>query len=249
VRSLKMENEMISLPLPPVTGLLHKCMEHGAHTLSLGECLSIISQGKMVSKKKPSDSKKRLSAFSSDLSEEDQTRAVFRTLERISGGPLPEIGILSRPEEARVFAAFELARRYHFYVDQSRASSGKTELSVVTKLALERISEKWRCSAVEWLGFIPVYRSKVGNLCIIEKGVRTHVNVDPGELFARILALRPDSFFLFHNHPSGNLEPSKDDHNLTMRVDQISRQLGVKLAGHFIVSGSKEREVPYPTFQ
>jgi DNA repair protein RadC len=94
----------------------------------------------------------------------------------------------------------------------------------------------------EWLGFVPYYRStELGDLCVVERGVRTHVNIDPAELFARLLALRPLGYFLVHNHPSGNTTPSEQDFELTRRVGQLSKQLGIHQLGHWIVAPHEER--------
>jgi DNA repair protein RadC len=67
------------------------------------------------------------------------------------------------------------------------------------------------------------------------------VNIDPAELFARVLALRPHGFYLFHNHPSGDLSPSPADIDLTRQVQRVSEQLGIRLLGHGIVSSREER--------
>ena len=78
--------------------------------------------------------------------------------------------------------------------------------------SVERISASLRRECQEWLGFVPVHRGgELGHFCLVERGVRTHVNIEPAELFARILALRPVGFYLFHNHPSGDLTPSEED--------------------------------------
>ena len=88
-----------------------------------------------------------------------------------------------------------------------------------------------------------VFQWGFGAFLHVERGVRTHVNVDPAELFARILALRPEGFFLFHNHPSGNPAPSETDQLLTIKVMRLSQQLGLRLLGHGVVSSREERWV------
>jgi DNA repair protein RadC len=70
--------------------------------------------------------------------------------------------------------------------------------------------------------------------------VRTHVNIEPIELFARVLALRPHGFILIHNHPSGDLTPSLPDQEITDRVAQLARPFGIKMLGHWIVSARGE---------
>ncbi|HTL11712.1 MAG TPA: JAB domain-containing protein [Bdellovibrionota bacterium] len=107
--------------------------------------------------------------------------------------------------------------------------------------ALARIPWTARCEPNEWLGFVPRYRSgRWGKLRVVEKGAKTHVHVDPAELFARILTLRPEAFVLVHNHPSGALVPSQADLLLTDQVRAVARRLGVGFPGHWIVAASGE---------
>ena len=52
-----------------------------------------------------------------------------------------------------------------------------------------------------------------------------------------IYALRHQAvqIVLLHNHPSGNPVPSKDDINLTLRMAQSGKLLGVKVVDHIII--------------
>ncbi len=55
------------------------------------------------------------------------------------------------------------------------------------------------------------------------------------------IAIRVNSshVILAHNHPSGYARPSKNDTDMTYRVQYALSQVGVKLIEHFIVSGSE----------
>jgi DNA repair protein RadC len=43
----------------------------------------------------------------------------------------------------------------------------------------------------------------------------------------------------FHNHPSGELEPSPDDVELTRRLAAAGRVVGVTFLDHVIVAGAR----------
>ena len=236
-------------PISPVREFAHespvtRCTMHGASSLSLRECLAVAFRNRGNSSQGVKLASKLLESVAPDMSEDDQLRALFRMLESSASAPTPELHLLAPSDEARILAIFELARRYHFYVDSSKVGSNSRDgLSRLTRTALGRVGSHWRNLSVEWLGFVPVYTSRPGNLCIVERGVRTHVNIDPAELFARILALRPQMIILFHNHPSGCMTPSEADYNLTSRVDEICKKLGIRLLSHWIVSGNRESEV------
>lgn len=234
-----------TVSLKSVENLHQRCVLHGAGTLSVHECLALLLRRSSGAKggRLASDLMKKLA---SGMDEETQARALFSTLETACSSPSPDLGLLNPMDEARILAAFELARRYHFYREGSKSTSrlrlGESELEGE---ALSKIGPEWRGLSVEWLGFVPVYKhSRVGNLCVVERGARTHVNVDPAELFARILVLRPRMIFLFHNHPSGDLTASREDKHLTRHVDDLCKKLGIQLASHWIVSGPNQAEVP-----
>ncbi len=112
---------------------------------------------------------------------------------------------------------------------------------------LRKVSPRLRKSKTEWLGIIPcrmrlggrlsdLEQIQIGSLCIITTGTETQVEVSPKELFRAVLGSRCDGFYLVHNHPSGSLIPSEEDHELTWRTHQLAQVLAVPLLGHWIVS-------------
>lgn len=173
------------------------------------------------------------------MREDEQERALFSALEAsASESTLAGIPGLGPAAIARVLAAFELGRRYSQHIQHHAPFHQSPRLF---KTAAAKISPERRLEPREWLGFVPLFRSgQMGELCIVELGVRTHVNVEPAELFARILALRPQGFFLFHNHPSGNLLPSPEDRHLTEAVQTLARSFNLRLFGHAVVSATSE---------
>ena len=242
-----------------------RCLEAGAQSLSLRECLALILGSGPPKTGCLGLAHLLLTRVSSGLhnenvnrvSSEEVDRAFFTALEVSGKSYLSEIPGLGPAGQAKILAAFELGRRYSLFrtqngvdANQRRKSSPsilpfpRGNIQRLTHLALQKISPRDRSEPQEWLGFVPVYRSgQVGQLCVVEKGARTHVNVDPAELFARVLALRPRSIFLFHNHPSGTLMASAEDVRLTEQVRALAQQLNIALLGHWIVTLEDQVEV------
>jgi DNA repair protein RadC len=234
---------------PPSERPRERCLERGARCLSLRELLALL-----IHTGPPGIGALGLAALFLDrpgagLGEREQERALFTALESSSDGDdrggLSDIRGLGPAARARVLAAFELGRRYAHHRETVRGKSRLNEPMVrgsrLFGAAAARISPEFRQEPREWLGFVPLYRSgELGELCLVERGVRTHINIEPAELFARILALRPQSFFLFHNHPSGNLTPSLSDRELTENVAALARTLGMRLLGHAVVTSAGE---------
>ncbi len=222
-----------------------RARSHGWHCLSLRECLSVIAEDETA----PAGSPMELPC--TGLPSDEQERAFFMSMELSPDGPHGYLGHqprLSQRAAVRLGAAFELAARYAQF-RESRLSprpltGSDTEPCSLMESALKKVPALYRSLPKEWLGFVPIHgNGQVGSFCLVERGVKTHVNVDPAELFARILILRPAAIVLFHNHPSGNLTPSRSDRDLTTKVRSLGAQFGVTLLGHWILSPRDEKIV------
>lgn len=60
--------------------------------------------------------------------------------------------------------------------------------------------------------------------------------VDPKLVFRRALEYSSSSIILSHNHPSGNLNPSKADIELTRRLKSAGESLDIAVLDHLIIS-------------
>jgi DNA repair protein RadC len=54
---------------------------------------------------------------------------------------------------------------------------------------------------------------------------------------------RATAIIVAHNHPSGNLMPSQDDINVTIRLKKAGDLLGIKLLDHLIFSEDSYRSM------
>lgn len=71
-----------------------------------------------------------------------------------------------------------------------------------------------------------------------QEGTIDHTPVYPREVIKRALDLHATAIILVHNHPSGDPTPSRDDVEMTKRIEEAGRQLGVLLHDHLIISRS-----------
>lgn len=58
----------------------------------------------------------------------------------------------------------------------------------------------------------------------------------PREVMRRALELGATSLVIAHNHPSGNLQPSRDDIQITRALVEAGRVMDVNVADHVIIS-------------
>jgi DNA repair protein RadC len=70
------------------------------------------------------------------------------------------------------------------------------------------------------------------------KGTINQSIVHPREVFKYALELNASFIILIHNHPSGDLTPSKDDLSFTKRMIELSELMQIKVIDHLIVSSS-----------
>lgn len=63
--------------------------------------------------------------------------------------------------------------------------------------------------------------------------------LDPKIVFQLALLSNASALIVAHNHPSGNLNPSQADVQLTDNLKQSGEMLGIKVLDHLIVTGEK----------
>lgn len=71
---------------------------------------------------------------------------------------------------------------------------------------------------------------------IITIGTLTASLVHPREVFAEAISDRAASIIVAHNHPSGNLEPSQADTQITERLKIAGELLGISIVDHIVVT-------------
>jgi DNA repair protein RadC len=63
--------------------------------------------------------------------------------------------------------------------------------------------------------------------------------VHPREIFNEALKQNAASVILVHNHPSGDAEPSEDDLEITKRITEAGKIMGIDVLDHIIITKNK----------
>lgn len=79
-------------------------------------------------------------------------------------------------------------------------------------------------------------RQRVMETRTVAQGTVSSVDVHPRELFRPAIRAGAHSVLLCHNHPSGNCEPSEADVELTNRMLEAGRLVGIPVIDHLIVT-------------
>ena len=78
---------------------------------------------------------------------------------------------------------------------------------------------------------------------LVTVGLVNRTLVHPREVFSEPLKSRATAIVLAHNHPSGNLEPSPDDMEVTLRIKKAGLLLGIEVLDHIIFSSDGYRSM------
>ena len=63
--------------------------------------------------------------------------------------------------------------------------------------------------------------------------------VHPREIFKRAISSHSASVIICHNHPSGDPTPSREDINITLRIKECGKIIGIPLIDHIIIGNNK----------
>ena len=74
---------------------------------------------------------------------------------------------------------------------------------------------------------------------VMTKGTVNASLLSPREIFCDALKEGAVNIILLHNHPSGEVSPSKMDINCTMKVKEAGEIIGIRLLDHIIIGDNK----------
>lgn len=78
-------------------------------------------------------------------------------------------------------------------------------------------------------------KNKVIGAFTVSRGSLDSAVVHPREVFKRAILMNSAAIIVAHNHPSGNPEPSQNDLEVTKRLDEAGKILGIQVLDHLII--------------
>jgi len=130
----------------------------------------------------------------------------------------------------RIIAAFELGRRL-----ATRPLPGKVLITSPESIA-DLFMEEMRYYRKEF--FQVLLLNSKGEIISIEKssiGDLSSTIVHPREIFSGAVRRSAAAVVFVHNHPSGNPEPSSEDQEVTLRLIEAGKILGIRVLDHIII--------------
>jgi len=80
--------------------------------------------------------------------------------------------------------------------------------------------------------------NEILNIRVVSIGLIDRTPVHPREVFADVLSDRASAIIVAHNHPSGDLEPSASDVDVTNQLKAAGSVVGITLLDHIIFNRS-----------
>jgi DNA repair protein RadC len=143
------------------------------------------------------------------------------TLVRLAG--------IGEAKASAVCAALELGRRLYGARERKVASPG--DVWPIVAHWSDRKQERFICCSLN--GAHELIAARVVSIGLVNRTV-----VHPREVYADPITDRACAVIVAHNHPSGRLEPSPEDREITCRLKEAADTLGIALLDHVIFSGS-----------
>jgi DNA repair protein RadC len=150
---------------------------------------------------------------------------------RLNVGALRYVAGVGRARAAQVIAAIELGRR-----TLVRDMVERPRLLTPRQVAAYLLPEYGSC-AVEQFGIVMLdSKNRVLRIKLLSVGSLDSTVVHPREVFREAAAAAAAAIVLFHNHPSGDATPSRDDVVLTARMVDAGEIMGIEVVDHLILA-------------
>ena len=161
---------------------------------------------------------------------------------KLAGDNLSELGKLSvhdlqkvkgigEAKSTLIAAALELGRRREICMPVDRICVKRSsEIASYLKVLLKDYN--YEVFAVIFLN----RANKIKHFEIMSRGGITGTVADPRLILKKALEKDATSIVLSHNHPSGNLMPSRADEEITRKIKQAAGYFDIQVIDHIIVS-------------
>jgi len=156
---------------------------------------------------------------------------ILKVLDDTSASPtleqLQSIDGIGPAKATTILAALEFARR-RIRPEGFKIGMPPDVLPLIQHFA-DRKQEHFLCISLNGAHEVIAVRT-------VSVGLVNKTQVHPREVFADPITDRATAIIIAHNHPTGNVVPSKDDAEITKKLKAAGETLGIKLLDHFIFS-------------
>lgn len=135
------------------------------------------------------------------------------------------------PKACQLIASFELGRRFY----EKRA--GRAVFISTAQQAFDYLHDMGQMKKEQLRGLYLNSRYQVIHEEVISVGSLTSNIVHPREVFQPAIEYGAAAVIIAHNHPSGRLDATYADNEVTERLLVASKILGIELLDHLVIAG------------
>lgn len=143
----------------------------------------------------------------------------------VTAGDLAQFDGVGDAKATLILAAIEFARR-RIKPEGSKIETPADMLPHIRHYA-DRKQEHFLCATINGA-------NEILNIRVVSIGLVDRSPVHPREVFADALTDRASAIIVAHNHPSGGLEPSHSDIQITAQLKAAGEIVGIELLDHII---------------
>lgn len=141
---------------------------------------------------------------------------------------------LGRAKATRLLGALELGARV------ASEGGGDAPILRTPEDAARHLLPRYAARPVETFGVLALdVRHRLKKEAVISVGCLTSSLVHPREVFQEAVVSRAAALILFHNHPSGDPEPSAEDVALTRRLASAGALMGIEVLDHVVLGAAR----------
>lgn len=156
----------------------------------------------------------------------------FGELPKLNINQLITAGLTNKQAQALIYTSNFYARQIGAEVRQkNKIRSSRDIYNIMLPFYIDAYVEKFYVILLN-------SANKIINIELISTGGLTGTLADPKIIFKKALEQNTISLILLHNHPSGNVEPSEADIQLTSKFYNAAKLLDIVLIDHIIIGGN-----------
>lgn len=204
--------------LPKIERPREKLIAKGAENLKDSELLAILLRTGTIGKNVIEIASQILTKYS----KKRLLQMTYADLSKISG--------IDSAKATTLLAAFELSKR--------ALEVNDTNLPVISdaKDAVAQLSDMRGLKKEHLVALYLNAKNQLVHKETISMGTLNANLVHPREVFEPALKYSAEQIIAAHNHPSGDPKPSEDDLEVTKRLTEAGKMMGIELMDHVIVS-------------
>jgi DNA repair protein RadC len=200
-----------------------KLLRHGVRVLSDAELIALLISSGTRELSAVELARKILAESSNNLT----------VLAKQSAHDLMKIKGIGKAKAISIVAALELGRRRKESDPPAKPAvrSSKDAACLFTDILTDISHEEF------WVAFLSRSNQLIERAKISQGGISGTVT-DVKLIMRKAIELLSSSLIVCHNHPSGNLQPSSEDRQITIKIQEACQLFDIKVLDHIIIGGN-----------